>query len=85
LQGKMINATGEYPVADYFVNASYLAYQNTTAVAMIANMQITPTLEGLIVPEFPSTITLLLLMLVTLIVTIVARRKKQHCTHLPCP
>jgi len=85
LQGKLINATGEFPVADYFVNASYLAYQNTTAVAMIANMQITPTLEGLIVPEFPSTIPLLLLMLVTLIVTIVTRRKKQHCTHLPCP
>lgn len=85
LQGKMINATGVYPVADYFVNASYLAYRNATLVTMIGNMQITLTLEGFIVPEFPSTITLLLLISVALIVIIVARRKKQHCIHLLYP
>jgi hypothetical protein len=75
LLGKTINVTGEYSVADYFINTSYLSYQNATTVTMMANTQVTLALGGLIVPEFQSYLIFLLLLLALFLILIARKRK----------
>jgi len=41
LMEKMINATGEYPVGNYTVEATYLTHSNVTTVNMTGNQVIT--------------------------------------------
>jgi hypothetical protein len=77
LQGELINATGHYQVADYFVNAFYLAYQSTMEVAMISNTYITLTLEDLIITEFPTNLIPPLFIATTLIAAIFYRKKQK--------
>ena len=75
LMEKMMNATGEYPVGNYTVEATYQIYSDVKSVNMTENKQITLTLEGFIIPEFPSLIILPLFMIATLLAVIVYRRK----------
>jgi hypothetical protein len=77
LQGELINATGHYQVADYFVNASYLTYQSTMEVALISNTHITFTLEDLIITEFLTNLILPLFIATTLISAIFSRKKQK--------
>jgi hypothetical protein len=75
LMEKIKNATGEYPVGIYTVEATYETYSNTTTVEMTGTKQITLTLEGFIIPEFPSFLLLPLLIIATLLAVIVYRKK----------
>lgn len=75
LMEKIKNATGEYPVGIYTVEANYVTYSNSTAVEMTGPKQVTLTLDGFIIPEFPSFLLLPLFMIVTLLATVFYRRK----------
>ena len=75
LMEKIQNATGEYPVGIYTVKATYETYSNTTTVEMTGPQQITLSLEGFIIPEFPSFLILPLFMMLTLLAVIIYRRK----------
>jgi len=75
LMEKMKNATGDYPVGTYSINATYLSYSSGATANMTENQAITLTLEGFIIPEFPSSLILLLLMTAALFAVIVYRRK----------
>jgi hypothetical protein len=76
LMEKMMNVTGNYPVGNYTIEATYLAYSSTTSVNMTENQQIALRLEGFIVPEFPSLLVLQLFMIATLLA--VTLYKKKH-------
>ena len=77
LMEKTNNATGEYPVGIYTVEATYETYSNTTTLQITGSEQITLTLEGFIIPEFPSTIILPPFMLAALLAAIVYRRNRS--------
>jgi len=79
LMEKIQNATGAYPVGLYTVEAAYETYSNTTIVEMTGPQQITLTLEGFIIPEFPSFLILPLFVIATLLVALVNRRKRLVC------
>jgi hypothetical protein len=75
LMEKMMNATGEYPIGNYTVEATYDIYSDETSVNMTENKQITLTLEDFVIPEFPSFLILPVFMIATLLALIVYRRK----------
>ena len=75
LTEKRINATGEYPVGNYTIEATYLTYSNSTTVNMTDNQMITLTLSDFVIPEFPSFLILSLSMITTLLAVIVYKRK----------
>jgi hypothetical protein len=77
LLGKTINATGEFPVAEYSVNATYLGFLSTTTADMTGNGQITLTLEGLIIPELQTYLMLPLLILSSLLAFATRKKKLQ--------
>jgi len=77
LMDKMINTTGEYPVGNYTVEATYDIHSDQTTVNMTENQQITLTLAGFIIPEFPSFLILPLFMVATLLAVILYRRKQS--------
>ncbi len=76
LMEKMMNATGAYPVGNYTVEASYLTYSNSTTVNMTGNKQTTLTLDGFVIPEFPSFLILASFMTAALLTVAVCKRKK---------
>jgi len=78
LMEKTKNATGEYPVGIYTVQATYETYSNATTVEMTGAQQITLALEGFIIPEFPSLLILPLFMIATLLAVIIYKRKKER-------
>jgi hypothetical protein len=77
LLGKTVNATGEFPVAKYSVNATYLGFLNTTTADMTGNGEITLTLEGLIIPELQTYLMLPLLILSSLLAFATRKKKLQ--------
>lgn len=79
---KIMNASGEYPVGNYVVEAIYDIYSSSTSLNMTENKQITLRLEDFIIPEFQSLTILLSLMITTLTATILYRRKKFDETYI---
>ena len=77
LKEKMTNATDDYPVGTYSVNATFLSYSNYSAVDMVGNQAITLILEGFVVPEFPSFLTLPLFLILTLLAGTVYKKKRS--------
>jgi len=75
LMEKIKNATGEYPVGIYTVEATYETYSNTTTAEMTGTQQIILTLEGFIIAEFPSFLIAPLFMIATLLAIIVYKKK----------
>ncbi len=75
LMEKIMNATNNYPVGNYTVEAIYLIYTNGTTVDMTRNQVITLTLGGFIISEFSSFLVLPLFMIATLFIVIMYRRK----------
>lgn len=75
LMEKMLNSTGEYPFGNYTVEAAYGVFSNSTTVNMTNNQQITLKLKDFAVPEFPSSVVLLLFMTATLLAIITLKRK----------
>jgi hypothetical protein len=75
LMEMMVNATGEYPVGNYTIKATYLTYSNSTTVNMTDNQMITVTLSNFIIPEFSPFLILPIFMIATLSAAIVYKRK----------
>lgn len=76
LMEKMINATGEYLIGNYIVNATYETHSNSTeTLSMTENKQITIPLD-FIIPEFPTQIIATLFMLTTLLTAIAYKKKR---------
>jgi len=75
LMEKMMNATGQYPVGNYTVEATYGVYSNTTTVNMTENKQFTLRLEDFVIPEFHTLIILSLFITVMLLAAIIYRRR----------
>jgi len=80
LPEKMMNATGEYPIGNYAVEATYETHSNSTIVNMTDNQEITLTLADFIIPEFPSILILPLFMIAIFLAVFVSRRRKQNLT-----
>jgi hypothetical protein len=76
LMEKMRNVTGTYPVGNYTVEAAYVTYSNGTTVNMTGNKQTILTLDGLVIPEFPSFLILASFMTAALLTVAVCKRKK---------
>jgi hypothetical protein len=79
---KIINASGEYPVGNYSVEAAYGTYSTSTSLNMTENKQITLKLEGFVIPEFPAMILLPLLMLGTLLAVLLYRKRTKTSLRL---
>jgi len=75
LEEKIINETGEYPIGNYTVEATYETHSNSTTINMTANQATTLALEGFVIPELPSFLILPLFMLATLFAVIAYKRK----------
>ncbi|MGD8565258.1 MAG: hypothetical protein PVF96_02805 [Candidatus Bathyarchaeota archaeon] len=75
LMEKMMNATGEYPVGNYTVEATYDIYSASTQVNMTENKQITLKLEDFVIPELPSPLIVPLFMIITLFLVTISKRK----------
>jgi sugar lactone lactonase YvrE len=75
LMEKMTNATGNYPVGSYTVNATYLFYYSGSTVNMTGNQTIILILEDLVIPEFPSFLTVLYFAMATLAAAITYRHR----------
>lgn len=75
LMEKMLNVTGEYPVGNYNVTATYDTYSNQTKVNMTGNQEVAITLP-FIVPEFPAFFIMPLFMIATLAVVLVFRKRR---------
>jgi hypothetical protein len=79
LMEKMMNATGEYPVGNYTVEATYETHSNSTIMnEMTGNQAITLALEDFVIPELPSFIILPLLIAATLLAVVLYRKKKER-------
>jgi hypothetical protein len=77
LMEKTKNATGEYPVGTYTVEANYETYSNSTTIEMTGPQQITLTLDGFIIPEFPSFLIIPLFMIATLLAVMMYRKNSK--------
>ena len=75
LMEKMKNATGDYPVGNYTVLATYGVYNNTATLNMTGNQELTLAL-GFVIPEFPSFLIPPLFMIATLLAVIAYRKKR---------
>jgi len=81
---KTKNATGDYPVGNYTVEAAYLSFASSTTTNLTTNQVITLRLEGFIIPEFPSSTLALPFIAVTLLLTAALAYRKKHsleCLH----
>ncbi|MBS7633522.1 hypothetical protein KEJ15_07920 [Candidatus Bathyarchaeota archaeon] len=83
LQSELVNATGHYPAANYFINASYLAYQSTTEISVSSNLHLDFILEGLVVPEFPANLILHLFIVAVLLAAILYRKRQKQKENSP--
>ncbi len=77
---KMKNATGEYPVGNYTVEAAYETHSKSTSVNMTGNQQIILQLEDFVIPEYPINIMMLLLIAITTLVITFSARKTLRKT-----
>ena len=75
LMEKMMNATGDYPVGNYTVQATYGIHSNSTSVNMTGSKQATLKLGGFVIPEFPTLSSLPLFISATLLIALAYRRK----------
>jgi hypothetical protein len=78
LMEKIMNASGNYPVGNYTVEAAYDTFLNSTTVNMTENQQISLKLEGFVIPEFPSILLLPALATAVLSAFIFHRKKKYR-------
>ncbi|MEM2912618.1 MAG: carboxypeptidase-like regulatory domain-containing protein [Candidatus Bathyarchaeia archaeon] len=75
LTEKITNATGEYPIGNYTITATYETHSKSTTVNMTENQQITLTLD-FIIPEFPSSTILSFFTLTITLLAVIAYKKK---------
>ncbi len=75
LMEKMKNATGDYPVGAYTVEATYSIHSNSTHVDMTGNQQVDLKLTGFVIPEFTSLIVPSFIAIATLLGAIFNKRR----------
>jgi hypothetical protein len=75
LMEKMKNETDTYAVGSYTVNASYLSYSSGAVVNITGNQAVTLFLEGFVIPEFPSSLVMMLMIVPLLAGTLLFKRK----------
>ncbi len=80
---KMINATGEYPVGNYTVMATYDIYSDETEVNMTENRQVNLTLTDFVIPEFPSILIIPLFIIATSLVAFGYQKRREINTQVP--
>jgi hypothetical protein len=73
LMEKMINATAQYAIGNYRVQAIYLIHSNSTTLNMTANQQTELTFQDLVIPEFSSFLIIPLFFMATLLAVFMAR------------
>jgi hypothetical protein len=76
LEEKKVNASGNYPVGDYVLNAAYGAYHANTTINLTGNQQTIMKLEGFVIPEYQSFFILLVFVTTTLLAVIVCKRRR---------
>ena len=76
LMEKTLNATGEYPVGNYTVTATYETYVGQESVNMTGNKEITIQLP-FIIPEFPTSLLLPLCIATTLAIITLSRKARS--------
>ncbi len=72
---KMMNTTGEYPIGNYTIEATYKMWSNGTTVNMTNSQMIDLTFSDFIIPEFPSIVILSTLITAITLAAIIFRRK----------
>ncbi|UCD97092.1 MAG: hypothetical protein JSV35_03320 [Candidatus Bathyarchaeota archaeon] len=75
LMEKVKNATGDYPVGAYTVEATYSIHSNSTHVDMTGNQQVDLKLTGFVIPEFTSLIVPSFIAIATLLGAIFNKRR----------
>lgn len=75
LMEKMMNTTGQYPIGNYTIEATYETHSYNTTVNMTESKQLTLALD-FIVPEFPPIFLLPLFVIATLLAVWVHNRKR---------
>lgn len=73
---KIRNATGQYFVGFYTIEATYETYSNSTTVAISGNQELELVFEDLQIPEYPSILAMPIFLLITLIALIVCKRDR---------
>jgi hypothetical protein len=73
---KIVNATGEYSIGNYGVEATYEIYSTSASLNITEQRQITLKLENLVIPEFPYILILPLFIIAPLMTFIIYRRKR---------
>jgi len=76
LEEKKVNASGNYPIGDYVLNAAYETYHANTTINLTGNQQTILKLEGLVIPEYQSFLILLVFVTTTLLAVIVCKRRR---------
>lgn len=79
---KILNATGEYPIGSYTIEAKYDLHICLETTDVMGNQQITLTLEDFVIPEFSSTSIFLLLMMLTTIIYLKRETEKRKILNL---
>jgi hypothetical protein len=77
LMEKMVNATGEHPIGNYTVEATYDTHLGSTTVYMTETKQVNLALE-FVIPEFSSLVLLSTFIVVTIAVVAFNRRYKRN-------
>jgi len=76
LEEKKVNASGNYPVGDYVLNATFETYHVSSTVNLTGNQQTVMELEGLVIPEYQLFLILLVFVTTTLLAVIVCKRRR---------
>ena len=74
LLGNIRNATGQYFVGFYTINATYETYLNSTTVAICGNQELELVFEDLQIPEYSPVLVLPIFLLIMLIAVTVCKR-----------
>jgi hypothetical protein len=74
---KRVNTTGEFPLGNYTVTADYDIYQDKATVDMIDNQEIVLVL-GFVIPEFPSSIILLLQIITATLLALLVKKNSEN-------
>jgi len=77
LMEKMMNASGEYPVGNYTVEAVYETYASNATINMTGSKMITLELSDFTIPEFSSFLLVPLFMSTALLAAIAYRKKRE--------
>jgi hypothetical protein len=84
LLGSIRNATGQYFVGFYTINATYETYLNSTTVAICGNQELELVFEDLQIPEYPSFFVLPIFLL-TMLITVTVCKKNCLKSEKPSP